>query len=75
VAAPHFVQDLYKLVARPRRTEERSPLITTEGHKVQVALPIETLERIAHIGQREERAEEKPAPLKPKGAAPSLHVR
>ena len=62
VSAANFIQDFHKPVSRPGRSQQRVPPVTTEGDKMKIALPVMPLECMAH--------QTKPAPLKPKGAAP-----
>jgi hypothetical protein len=59
-----FLQDIHKPVSRPSRPQQRSSPIAAEGNEMKIALPVMSLERIAHPT--------KSAPLKPKGAAPRL---
>src|SRR5258708_4721259 len=64
MSAANFIQDFHKPVSLASRSEQRLPPVTTEGDKMKIALPVMPLECIAH--------RTKPAPLKPKGAAPRL---
>jgi len=67
--SPNFIQRLYKAVPRSSCPEQRLSPITTERNEMKIALSIVPFKRIAHRGQS------KPAPLKPKGAAPPYHSR
>jgi len=67
MSAANFIQDFHKSLSRPSRSEQRLPPVTTEGDEMKIALPVVPLEGIAH--------QTKPAPLKPKGAAPRYHPR
>jgi len=64
VSAANFIQDFHKPVSRSNRPKQGSSTVTTEGDKMKIALPVMPLEWMAH--------RTKPAPLKPKGAAPRL---
>src|SRR5260370_26859486 len=64
MSAATFIQDFHKPVSLASRSEQRLPPVTTEGDKMKIALPVIPLEWIAH--------RTKPAPIKPKGAAPRL---
>ena len=67
VPAANFLQDFHKLIARPSRSKQWPPPITTESNEMQIALSVMPSKSIAHPT--------KPAPLKPKGAAPADHPR
>ena len=42
-----LVQNFHKLVTRPRRAEQRTTTIATEGNEMKIAAPIETLQTVA----------------------------
>jgi hypothetical protein len=46
--AANFIQDFHEAVPGPNRSKQRSPSITTEGHEMQITLPVVPFERIAH---------------------------
>ena len=66
MSAANFIQDFHEPVSRSNRPKQGSSPVTTEGDKMKIALPVMPLEWMAHGT--------KPAPLKPKGAAPPLYT-
>ena len=59
-----LVEDSYEAVASPRRAQQRTPPIATEGDEMEIAAPIETLQTIAHKQAANCNAKSKTAPLK-----------
>jgi hypothetical protein len=47
----HAVKDSDKAFPRPHRSKKRSPPVTTKGHKVEIALAVKPLQRVAHERQ------------------------
>jgi hypothetical protein len=48
VPRTHFIEYLYKAIARPPRSKKRTSPITTEGHEVKIAQSVITPQRVAH---------------------------
>src|SRR5712672_3620297 len=59
-----LVQNFHKLVTSPRRAEQRTTTIATEGNEMMIAAPIETLQTVAHKQTANCKAKSKAAPLK-----------
>src|SRR5882762_9283308 len=70
-----LVQNFHKLVTRPRRAEQRTPPIATEGNEMKIAAPVETLQTVAHEQAANCKAKSKTAPLKAtRMRHPHLHL-
>src|SRR5712671_6084724 len=59
-----LVQNFHKLVTSPRRAEQRTTTIATEGNEMEIAAPIEALQTVAHKQTANCKAKSKTAPLK-----------
>src|SRR5258705_9228602 len=67
-----LVQNFHKLVTSPRRAEQRTTTIATEGNEMKIAAPIETLQTVAHKTNRQLQGKVKDRTLeKHKDAAPT----
>jgi hypothetical protein len=55
VAFPDFAKCLDKQMARPRCAQQRQPLVTTEGYKMQVLAPIEAFQALRHPKRNEQK--------------------
>ena len=70
-----LVQNFHKLVTSPRRAEQRTTTIATEGNEMKIAAPIETLQTVAHKQTANCKAKSKTAPLKStRMRHPRLHL-
>src|SRR5258705_1701317 len=70
-----LVENCHKLVTSPRRGEERTTTIATEGNEMKIAAPIETLQTVAHKQTANCKAKSKTAPLKStRMRHPRLHL-
>src|SRR6266403_4772939 len=66
-----LVQNFHKLVTSPRRAEQRTATIATEGNEMKIAAPIEALQTVAHKQTANCKAKLKTAPGRYKDAAPT----
>src|SRR6267378_2616461 len=70
-----LVQNFHKMVTSPRRAEQRTTTIATEGNEMNIAAPIETLQTVAHKQAANCKAKSKTAPLKStRMRHPRLHL-